>query len=498
MPALPEYLTRTLLENHGVSVVDGFFIRIGDNLPDELPELPIFLKAQIPGATSRKKHGLVRKVETRSEFDSNLDDLLSPGDWGQADGVLAAKGLNLKAEYYAGCMLDFGSDKQLPGGILLFSTEGGSGVESRSGTLVTIPFSLLTPINSEAIAKELAAIDKLENPEIVAAFLKGLISTFIGYRLTVLEVNPIGVLSNGSLTAVDCRAEFEKSAVKKSEKDLFFPPGLKSSSDLTPLEQVVELINNEDPAGTGFFRQNRDTPLDGTLRVATNLCGGGGKMLWEMTTGSRTDIYTMNESDTSGGLSAFKSYRILRTIIAQKGAQVLLLTGSGMAFQNQHHIAAAVWKALRESPTPLPALLRFGGTDEDRARELFERVSADLPVPVKTYPAEIFPNAMVDDIEGIAMENPPHLQPPPLPEGEPAISVEIPPGDIYFYPEKWESEEEPPSVSACPTGYLFWNKGKLEVNPEAKCIGCLMCETASLLEGNGEIRIHLEMPAEVD
>ncbi|MCK4671997.1 MAG: hypothetical protein KAT47_05580, partial [Candidatus Aegiribacteria sp.] len=186
------------------------------------------------------------------------------------------------------------------------------------------------------------------------------------------------------------------------------------------------------------------------------------------------------------------------TIFAQKGAQVLLLTGSGMAFQNQHHIAAAVWKALRESPTPLPALLRFGGTDEDKARELFERVSADLPVPVKTYPPEIFPNAMVDDIEGIAMDNPPHVQPPPSPEGEPAIRVEIPPGDIYFYPEKWDSEEEPPSVSACPTGYLLWNNGKLEVNPDARCIGCLMCETASLLEGNGEIRIDLKMPAEVD
>ena len=470
MPALPEYLTRTLLENYGVPVVDGFFLRIDDKLPDELPEFPIFLKAQIPGATSRMKHGLVRKVETRSEFDSNLDDLLSPGVWGQADGVLAAEGLDLKDEYYAGCMLDFGSEEQLPGGVLLFSTEGGSGVEGRSGTLITIPFSLLAPVDTGDIVKELAVINKLENPEIVAEFLKGMISTFIGYRLTVLEVNPIGVLSDGSLTSVDCRAEFEKSAVKKAEKDLFFPPGLKSSSDLSHLEQVVELINIADPAGTGFFRQNRETPPDGALMVATNLCGGGGKMLWEMTTGSRTDIYTMNESDTSGGLSAFKSYRILRTIFAQKGAHVLLLTGSGMAFQNQHHLAAAVWKALRESPTPLPALLRFGGTDEDRARKLFERVSADLPVPVKTYPTEVFPNAMVDDIEDIALDEPPHVQPPPSPEGEPVIKVDIPPGDIYFYPEKWYGKEEPPSVSACPTGYLLWNEGKLEVNPEAKCI----------------------------
>ena len=221
-------------------------------------------------------------------------------------------------------------------------------------------------------------------------------------------------------------------------------------------------------------------------------------MLWEMTTGARTDIFTMNESDTSGGLSAFKSYRILRVILAQEGPQVLLLTGSGMAFQNQHHLAAAVWKALRESPTPLPSLLRFGGTDEDKARALFDRVSDDLPVPVKTYPPEVFPNAMVEEIQEIAGGAVGEIEEYTPPEGEPDIAVERPPGKIYFFPEKWESNGEPPSVTACPTGFLQWNDGELKRNPEARCIGCLMCETAALLEGSGELHIELEMPLEVD
>jgi len=395
-------------------------------------------------------------------------------------------------------MLDFGTGDRLPGGVLLFSTEGGSGVEGRSGSLLKMYFSLLNPPSIEEIFAELNGLDDLMEQDFIAKFLKGIISTFIGYKLIILEVNPLSVLSDGSVVAVDCRAEFEKSAVSKNDRDIFFPPGISSSRDLTKLEEIVEKINTDDPSGTGFFRQNRETPLEGALRVATNLCGGGGKMLWEMTTGSRTDIFTMNESDTSGGLSAFKSYRILRVILAQKEAEVLLLTGSGMAFQNQHHLAAAVWKALKESPSPLPSLLRFGGTDEDKAQALFGKVAGSLPVQVRTYPPEVFPNAMVDDILDIAAIAPERNDAYKPPSGEPAITIERPPGQIYFYPDKWTSDEDPPSVSACPTEFLQWNKGELDTNPDARCIGCLMCETASLMEGTCELRVHLEMPGEVD
>ncbi|NOQ23081.1 MAG: hypothetical protein GQ565_10605 [Candidatus Aegiribacteria sp.] len=498
MSALPEYRTRILLERENVPLVNGVFVSPGEEHPSDLPEMPVYLKAQIPGATSRKSSGLVRRVATTEELEENLSILLSPGEWGVAEGVLIAEGLDLTAEYYAGCMLDFGSKERLPGGMLLFSTEGGSGVEGRSATLLKMRFSLLHPPPPEEIESELKKLENLEEHAAVAGFLKGMISTFIEYKLNVLEVNPLGVLKDGSILAVDCRAEFEKSAVRKRDMDVFYPPGLRSSRDITKLEEVVELINRDDPSGTGFFRQNRETPSEGAFRVATNLCGGGGKMLWEMTTGSRTDIFTMNESDTSGGLSAFKSYRILRVILAQKDAQVLLLTGSGMAFQNQHHLAAAVWKALRESPTPLPSLLRFGGTDEDKARELFERVSGTLPVPVKTYPAVVFPNAMVDDIRDMAGETVKIGEAYITPEGEPAITVLIPPGKIYYYPERWQKDEIPPSVKACPTGFLKWNKNALTTDPEAKCIGCLMCETAALLDGNAEILIELEMPEVVD
>lgn len=492
MPALPEYKTRALLTGEKVPVVDGVFVTAGSNLVKPLPQPPVYLKAQIPGATSRAASGLVRRADTKDQIEQGLKALLAPNTWGHADGVLVTKGIDLVSEYYAACMLDFGSAEKLPCGVLLFSSEGGSGVEGRTESLRRIDFSLLNLPSADDLVRELVNV---ENPQVIGELLEGLCRTFVRYKLIVLETNPIGVLADGSVMVVDCRAEFEPHAVSPQDKDLF-TVAPNSKGYLTHLERLVQEINKDDPAGTAFFRENRKPPPEGSWRVATNLCGGGGKMLWEMTTGARPDIHSMNESDTSGGLSAFKSYRVLRAILSMEKSQVLLLTGSGMGFQDQYHLAAAVWKALRESPTPLPALLRFGGTNEDKARDLIEQVSHKLPVPVKTFMPHVFPNAMLDEIHNMVSTERITITPEPKLTGEPTFSVGIPPSDFFFFPDKWPRCEAPPCVGVCPTNFLIWSPDKrtIEPAPDARCIGCLLCETIALTKGNGELRIRLGMP----
>ncbi len=486
MPALPEYKTRILLENHDVPLVPAVF---HDAMPEILPEPVVFLKAQIPGATSRAGRGLVRRASTPDEIANGLRELLAEEN---CQGVLSAQAVDIKKEYYAACLLDFGDGENLPGGVILFSPDGGTGIEGRTSSLIKIKFSLLNPPSTDDIEKQLEGIP---NSTELAEFLKKMTRTFIGYKLTVLETNPIAVLADGSHIAVDCRAEFEKHAVSRKNAELFKVPE-SSTSDSTPLEKAVEAINADDPAGTGFFRASREKAPEGTIAVATNLCGGGGKMLWEMTTGGRDDIFSLNESDTSGGLSGFKSYRILRAIMSQPEAQVLILTGSGMAFQNQYHLASAVWKALKESATPLPSLLRFGGTDQVKAMELLEQVSQSLPVKIRTFRPEIFPNAMVEHLSEIATDH--RVQQKFTPEaGELAFEVKTPPARFIYHPDKNPDNIEPICVKECPTGFLLWENGRIVANPEAKCIGCLVCETVSILEGNGELTIELDLPGEV-
>lgn len=492
MPALPEYKTRMLLADQNVAIVDGVFVAAASDLSDPLPQPPVYLKAQIPGVTKRASQGLVRRADTKEQIQQGLKDLLAPGPWGQAEGVLVAEAVNMAAEYYAACMLDLGCADRLPGGVLLFSTAGGSGVERRKASLRKIYFSLLNLPTADELIPQLGPA---KNPQIIGEFLERFCRTFARYKLIVLEANPVGLLTDGSVTVIDCRAEFESQAVSKKDQNLFTTVSTVKEKP-TRLEKLVKKINEGDPAGTAFARENREPPVESAWRVATNLCGGGGKMLWEMTTGARKDIYSMNESDTSGGLSAFKSYRVLRAILEMPDSQVLLFTGSGMGFQNQYYLAAAIWKALRESPTPLPALLRFGGTDEHKARTLMEKVSTKLPLPIKIFMPHIFPNAMVDEIPNMAVNKRIMVIPEPQPTGAPTFSVDIPPGDFFFFSNKWTQRKAPPCVAVCPTDFLVWNANKRTIEPAADthCIGCLLCETIALTEGNGELRIRLDMP----
>lgn len=488
MPALAEYRTRALLELEGVPLVPGSVLRAQ---PGTAPAFPVFLKAQIPGATSRKKAGLVRRIDAASDLGPNLDELLS------SDGcecVLMTSGVDIERELYCAVVFDGGSSSSVPGGRVLFSASGGSGIESRAGSLIEIRFPLSSPPGREEILKALPP-DKWSDG--VAVILAGMVGTFLKYRLLVLEANPVAILADGRALVVDCRAEFEERSVRKGEEDLF-GIGSVSSSDSTPIERAVEAMNRADPAGTAFFRQNRAARPEGAAAVATNLCGGGGKMLWEMATGGREDIFPLNESDTSGGLSAFKSYRFLRAVLSQQEADLLFFTGSGMAFQSQLHIAAAIWKALRESPHVVPAMIRFGGTDEDKARALFERVSPSLRAPVRTFPSEVFPNAMVDDIADFlacadrASETPPEDS---RRSSEPAFEVEVPPGRFHTDGTLCAGCSARPCLSSCPTKFLTWEEGSgPRPGDTGRCIGCLMCETVCRLEGKAGLFIELGIP----
>ena len=102
MPALPEYKTRILLENYNVPLVPAVFHNV---TPEILPQPVVFLKAQIPGATSRAGRGLVRRASTPEEIAAGFEELLAEEN---CQGVLAAEAVDIKKEYYAACLLDFG------------------------------------------------------------------------------------------------------------------------------------------------------------------------------------------------------------------------------------------------------------------------------------------------------------------------------------------------------------------------------------------------------
>jgi NAD-dependent dihydropyrimidine dehydrogenase PreA subunit len=167
-----------------------------------------------------------------------------------------------------------------------------------------------------------------------------------------------------------------------------------------------------------------------------------------------------------------------------------------MAFQSQLHIAAALWKALRESPDVVPVMVRFGGTDEDKARALFARIADSLRVQVRTYPSEVFPNVMVDEMRDFVSSSGGSTgAATPRPSGTPSFTVPVPPGEFFVDPRRCSSCPERPCIGSCPTKFLHWIDGAGPSPQEgARCTGCLMCEATCLLDGKQGLTIRLSMP----
>src|SRR5262249_26760584 len=92
-----------------------------------------------------------------------------------------------------------------------------------------------------------------------------------------------------------------------------------------------------------------------------------------------------NFTDTSGNPSASKVYRAARIILAQPDLVGYFGSGSGVASQEQYWSAYGLAEAFWELDLDIPAVIRLGGNTEDRAVDIFHRMSKVLSAPVEGY-----------------------------------------------------------------------------------------------------------------
>jgi succinyl-CoA synthetase beta subunit len=95
-----------------------------------------------------------------------------------------------------------------------------------------------------------------------------------------------------------------------------------------------------------------------------------------------------NFADTSGNPAASKVYRAAKIILSQPDIKGYFLCGSGVASQDQSHLARAVVKAFREDNLSIPAVLRLGGNGEEEAAAIINRFAGVASVAVEAYQKE--------------------------------------------------------------------------------------------------------------
>jgi succinyl-CoA synthetase beta subunit len=502
MAQLHEYQAKQILAEHGIEIPRGEVVfdtkrvvEIAEKLGGE-----VVVKAQIH-STSRAASGGIRFAKSADEAEQIASGMLGNEIAGNlCEAVLIDEKAEIEREFYLGFIVD----TTLKRPTLLFSDSGGSGIEERGDSMN----KLVCSIRQEPTIEEIKGIC---NDEKIAEILQTLYRVAKKTDARTAEINPLALLKDGRLVALDCRISVDDYADFR-QKELGIEIARELGHTPTKLEKIAWNIEKDDFRGTFFFVEILDSqqsavsnqhlktahrsPLTAHFKIGFHGAGGGGSMA-SLDAATRNGLRPACYVDTSGNPPASKVYRAAKIILSIPNINGYFLSGSGVASQEQFGLARAVLKAFLEVKPNIPAVLRLGGNGEDIAKDLVERYAKFLPAPIEAYrkkdTADFCAARLNELIEDFS---PQRRRDAEVINHNSSYSFKTKTGTISFDYDELDESSATKIVESCPQKILKSDENNMPVlaieREEAergKCSECLACEFASLDLGLNAVKI---------
>ncbi len=502
MARLHEHQGKRILNEYGIATPQGAAARSVEERREIAEELgkAVVIKAQVYG-TSRAASGGIRFADSPDVAARIADEMLGATIGGAVvEAVLVEEALPIAREFYLGCIVD----DRLRRPVMLLSAAGGSGIEERTGTMAQVTAS----VRREPLPDELlAALNKSDTPEEVREALADVWLKL--YRVArnsdarVAEINPLALLQDGRLVALDCRISVDDYAVFRHD-DFGIEIAREIGHTPTELDRIAWEVEKDDYRGTFYFVELPQKENAEGIAIGFHGAGGGGSMA-SMDAALRAGLRPVDYVDTSGNPAASKVYRAAKIILRQQGIRGYFMSGSGVASQEQFHLARALVKAFREARLSIPAVLRLGGNGEEIAARIISDYTNDLPAPVEAYQkrhsADFCANRLKELIEqSEAQETKPQHRENTQPqrrELRQSYSFETRTGQITYDHAICAECESKACVKECPPQILSLENQlpvlniTLDEAKRGKCIECLACEVECWFQGKGGAVIEL-------
>lgn len=505
MARLFEYQSKRLLKQGGIPVPAG---EVASSPEDarriaEAIGRPVVLKIQV-WVTGRAGIGGIQFADTPEEAAAQAGRLLGMKIRNfVVEHVLVEEKLDIRAEYFAGVVIDDAAKRPL----FIFSPVGGTGIEE------------IARLHPEKVARK--TIDVLKGfPEhearnmLLQVGIQGRLLPKLANILTKLyevartsdarsaEMNPLVLTADDKLYAADCHIVVDDYAVYRHPE---FGIEIAREFDRPPteLEKIAYNVEEKDYRGTFYFFQMVEQTAGSEKYIGFNGAGGGGSMM-SMDAVLNRGFKLANYCDTSGNPPASKVYRAAKIILSQPGIRGYFASGSGVASQEQYHSARGLTKAFHEEKLDIPAVIRLGGNFEEKAIEILQTYLKDIPAVVEGFGRDDSPEFCAGRLEelvtksgGRRYEVRPIVE-TPIPEK--AYVFETVTGRISFDHAKCPSCRSKGCVAACAPKILKIDDGRpvLAVSPEeagkGKCTECLACEIFCKFHEQDAIIVHLPIP----
>ncbi len=350
---LLEHTAKAILQKNGISVPSG---RLAYN-PSQAAKFAkaygsCALKAQIPSG-GRGKTGAVRFAETENEAEAAANDLIGVTIKGHANlSVLVEKRLEIKHECYAAYVADAASR----GPMLLFSPTGGVHIETNSAdasdSLVRLPIDIRSGPDIDQIRRLLEGFDLGDSVAQLTETLCALYRIFRHCDAELLEINPLAILPDNSISALDCKFSIDDSSAQRQ-------PELRA---LAAAEPKSKLELTAERAGLKFIQ------LSGDVGVLAN---GAGLTMASVDAIAHAGGCGANFLEI-GGESYTKAKSALEIVLANPGVKSLLVNFCG-AFARTDVMAEGVAEAWLELNPSIPVFFAVNGTGAEEAVALLRQ-----------------------------------------------------------------------------------------------------------------------------
>lgn len=353
-----EHEAKSLLRFVGIETPQGLVHgrdAAGGSAPIWQGDYPVAIKAQVHGG-GRGKQGGVLRADDEAAVRRAVSDLFGASfDGERPESVLIETWVTIRRELYLSLTVDGRAD----GYVLLYSTQGGVDIESGPPP-TRYEFGKPENFRGHDFRAVLETVeDDYRVREKLITLAQRLVALAAACDCVTIEINPLVVLKDGALLAVDAKISCDEWAGFRNERIRSMVAGER--------QRVDPLLRASLDMGHMYVR------LDGDIGL---ISGGAGMTMAAMdliaAQGGRPACFL----DCSPGPTSTRGYRPAFAMLdADPTVRVILVSVFGGGTQMQR-VASAMKEVLSERTSKKPVVFRLDGTNVDQVPSIFAEFGA--------------------------------------------------------------------------------------------------------------------------
>jgi succinyl-CoA synthetase beta subunit len=362
---LYEHQGKELFASHGIALVEGSVARSAQEARRVAEELGgrVAVKAQVQ-IGGRGKGGGIALVQSAEEAEQAARRILSEGFQGTpVTRVLVERLVDIDEQFYAAITLDRSTGSYLG----MVSSEGGIDIEEiareRPKAIRRRQIDPVIGVKDYQVRYLAGHLPQAARAGTADA-LRRMYEVVVQADATLVEVNPLCLLKDGSVVALDSKVTIDDNA-------LFRQPELAALRGEFPVDPTQAKANEK---GLQYVK------LDGEVGIIGN---GAGLVMSTLDVVTQAGGKPANFLDVGGGASADLMATSMEVVLSDPSVRSVLVNIFGGITRGEL-VAQGILEALQRVEARVPIVVRLDGTNAEEGRRILEQAADPAIVPAAT------------------------------------------------------------------------------------------------------------------